>query len=223
MPIPQSALQREIVHCDANIPRVAIKSPFAIALFLILTILVLGTDLVSKKVVFDSLLTDPVSQNRLVQARTYHPQMTAKQALSYFRKPFVLGVNFTLSTNEGVAFGLFVPRLLIAVFTVLTIGLIFYFFASSPAESLPMHIILALILGGALGNLYDRLFCEVTVSGFEGIRYQVRDFIDCTDLHYPWVFNVADVFLVVGIVLLLLHMFVSHHKSALDKKKAQLS
>lgn len=51
----------------------------------------------------------------------------------------------------------------------------------------------AFIIGGALGNLYDRL-----AYGY------VVDFLDFSGLHFPWVFNVADAAINVGIALLLL-------------------
>ncbi len=51
----------------------------------------------------------------------------------------------------------------------------------------------ALIIGGALGNLYDRL-----AYGF------VVDFLDFSGLYFPWVFNVADAAINVGVGLLLL-------------------
>ena len=48
------------------------------------------------------------------------------------------------------------------------------------------------IIGGALGNLYDRL-----AYGY------VVDFLDFSGLHFPWVFNVADMAINVGIAFLL--------------------
>lgn len=50
----------------------------------------------------------------------------------------------------------------------------------------------ALIIGGALGNLYDRL-----AYGY------VVDFLDFSGLYFPWVFNVADAAINVGIAFLL--------------------
>jgi signal peptidase II len=94
-------------------------------------------------------------------------------------------------------------RGLVAAATIATILLVMYFFLTSPAKAWAVHLALAMILGGALGNLYDRLWGSVTVPGYEPIRYQVRDFIDCSSLHYPWVFNVADAWLVLGVAILL--------------------
>ena len=55
-----------------------------------------------------------------------------------------------------------------------------------------MALGLALILGGALGNLWDR----VTLG-------HVVDFLDFSGLYFPWVFNVADASINIGIALLL--------------------
>ena len=76
-------------------------------------------------------------------------------------------------------------------------GLIFYVFASSRAAQRWLHIWCGLVMAGALGNLYDRIF-----FGY------VRDMIHFTgsieiggrSIGWPYVFNVADVYLVVGVV-----------------------
>jgi signal peptidase II len=81
-----------------------------------------------------------------------------------------------------------------------------WLFAFSAARSLWLTIALALILGGTLGNLYDRI-------GLHGCRdtqganiAAVRDFLLFTfgDFHWP-VFNFADVFLVSGASMLVVH------------------
>ncbi len=59
----------------------------------------------------------------------------------------------------------------------------------------------ALIVGGALGNLYDRLSYGYVV-----------DFLDFSGLFFPWVFNVADASINVGIGLLLLDAFLTRDK-----------
>ncbi len=191
--------------------KAAIKCPLAIALFVGLTGVALAGDLVTKHLVFQSLLSDPVLLERMdrgVQVRG--GEMTAKEALRNFQRPAALGVTFSLSTNEGVAFNLPMYRWLIVVATAVTTSLVIYFFATSSAATFSVHVALGLIFGGALGNLYDRLLGEVVVPGFEPIRYQVRDFIDCSALRYPWVFNVADAALVVGVSLLVVHWFLTN-------------
>ncbi|MEM9706735.1 MAG: signal peptidase II [Pseudomonadota bacterium] len=61
----------------------------------------------------------------------------------------------------------------------------------------------ALIIGGAIGNLIDR-----AVYGY------VVDFLDFSGLYFPWVFNVADAAINVGVGLLLLDAFVNRQEDA---------
>ena len=96
---------------------------------------------------------------------------------------------FTHKSNTGVAFGLFQnANLLFAIFaSIVSIGIIFFNQKLEPGNAL-LRIALGLQLGGALGNLIDRiLFGSVT------------DFLDFG----PWpVFNVADTAVVAGVLLM---------------------
>jgi len=106
----------------------------------------------------------------------------------------VFGFNFSESFGIGASGG----RLVTVLLTLLTSALIFYIFAASRPRQRWLHLACGLILAGALGNLYDRLF-----FGF------VRDIIQITahgqiggwTLQWPYVFNVADVYLVVGVIV----------------------
>lgn len=106
--------------------------------------------------------------------------------------PRVFQLQFT--TNPGGAFGLFGRATWLFVgasFVVIVIILI----ASRKPPSLTGAVALGLVLGGALGNLTDRL---VRGPGFSG---EVVDFLDFR----VWpVFNVADSCIVIGAALLLL-------------------
>ncbi len=118
-------------------------------------------------------------------------------------------LRLTLSTNRGIVFGLEVPRWLVQVATLAAMAAVAVLFAGSDRRYWGLHAALAMVLGGAAGNLYDRLFARVTLPGQGTVTGQVRDFIDVTIpvVRYPWpVFNVADVLLVVGLGLILLHM-----------------
>jgi len=114
-------------------------------------------------------------------------------------------MRFTLRTNPGGAFGLnLMPPFMVVIATVLATAFVLYFFATSPRRAHFTHTALAMILAGALGNLYDRLFSDEWVPGVGQRVRQVRDFIDFGEFYYPWVFNVADILLVVGVGILLL-------------------
>jgi signal peptidase II len=105
----------------------------------------------------------------------------------------VFGINFAEDLGLGPAAGQALKILL----TLATSGLIFYVFASSAPVQRWLHVWCGLILAGALGNLYDRV-----------LYGHVRDMIQITGevsvagrtLAWPYVFNIADVYLVVGVV-----------------------
>ncbi|MCX7854990.1 MAG: signal peptidase II [Anaerolineae bacterium] len=106
--------------------------------------------------------------------------------------------SLTYVTNTGIVFGLFQGMgdvLLIVVF--IAIGAIFLYYRHLPSGPIPLHIALGLQLGGALGNLVDRL-----------TRGAVVDFIDLNfwPLHHWPIFNLADASIVTGVILLLLVM-----------------
>ena len=116
------------------------------------------------------------------------------------------------------AHGLVWPPWAVAGATLLTIVLVSYFFGTSPANGRWMHVALAMILAGAVGNLYDRLLATVHVPGIaQPIAGQVRDFLDFSEIrvggvNYPYIFNVADVLLVVGVAMLMLHWLLAARK-----------
>jgi signal peptidase II len=106
--------------------------------------------------------------------------------------------------NTGAAFSLFansispvmVRDVLIGFSIVAIIVVLVMIWYAGRALSLT-GIALALILGGAIGNLYDRI----------AYRYVV-DFLEVTIVHYHWPdFNVADSCIVIGACLLLLEIF----------------
>ena len=67
-----------------------------------------------------------------------------------------------------------------------------------------LHIALALIIGGALGNIYDRLLLKT--PGGEAAHY-VRDFLDFHIFGFHWpTFNAADAFICVGAAMVVLRV-----------------
>jgi len=187
----------------------ALKSPAAIILFLGVTAAGLVGDLVSKHVVFQWLMDRPNLPEEVAAARRRLGDVPSTRILQdlHLRRRIMPGISLTLQTNPGLAFGKGkgIPRWLVAGATLVTMVMVLYFFATSRPKARSVHVALAFILSGAIGNLYDRLFGQVLLPGVEPIRYQVRDFIDCTELLWVWVFNVADVLLVIGVGLLMIH------------------
>ena len=110
--------------------------------------------------------------------------------------------NLYLVWNKGIGFGLFSFEeryiyngitLLIFIINLIIIYLIFI-------EKPPKTYFLAVILGGSCGNLFDRYYYSA-----------VPDFIDLNYNGYHWfIFNVADIFISIGIICLILAEFVSY-------------
>jgi len=117
--------------------------------------------------------------------------------------------NITHAQNTGGAFSLFAsapdairaPFFLIAA-AVAVAALLYFLNTVGPSQRL-LQFALAGILGGALGNLFDRL-----TSG------TVTDFLDVywRDHHWP-AFNVADSFITIGVLILLGHSLLTEQRS----------
>lgn len=104
--------------------------------------------------------------------------------------PVVKGFFYITSVqNPGAAFGIFPNQYpFLIIITLLTIGIILFYARNMHSLNLPGSVALGLILGGAIGNLIDRL-----------ARGQVIDFLDFR----VWpVFNIADSAIVVGLIFL---------------------
>ena len=105
-------------------------------------------------------------------------------------------LNFELVWNTGIGFGLFNldPGILYHVVTgIIILVILFVVFLIIKSDNTD-KILYAMILGGALGNVYDRL-----------IYFAVTDFIDFHIKNYHWfTFNVADITISLGIITLLL-------------------
>lgn len=101
---------------------------------------------------------------------------------------------FSYLENRGAAFGIFQNRVLpLAVMTSLVIvGMVYYLVKYKPVSKL-LRYSLALIIAGALGNLIDRLANRFVVD-FILLHYK--------DVYYFPTFNVADMLVVVGTILL---------------------
>ena len=105
-------------------------------------------------------------------------------------------LNFYLIWNTGIGFGLATMEaniyyhILTSMIVIINLGLIFFLIKSKG-----IHVyLIALIIGGSLGNLFDRIY-----------YYAVPDFVDLHLGDYHWfIFNVADIFITVGIIGLIL-------------------
>jgi len=105
-------------------------------------------------------------------------------------------LDINLIWNEGIAFGLFsfsekYAYNLLTLLIGLVIILIFYMISKN--DGLRKYSLI-MIIGGALGNLYDRIFFKA-----------VPDFIDFHIGSFHWfIFNVSDIFISTGVILMIL-------------------
>ena len=109
--------------------------------------------------------------------------------IDFYILPFL---NFYLLWNTGIGFGLvsletnIFYHILTAIITIVNLVLIFFLLKAKGIYT----YLFALIIGGSLGNLFDRIY-----------YYAVPDFIDIHVGNLHWfTFNVADIFITVGII-----------------------
>lgn len=105
--------------------------------------------------------------------------------------------------NTGAAFGIFQgSNLILSALAVVVSGAIIYFFPRVPQDDFTLRLAMSMQLGGALGNLVDR----VTIG-------QVTDFISV--MNFP-VFNIADSSISIGVVVLLIGVWLNDHRKPAD-------
>jgi len=170
---------------------------FIVAFFLILV--VIGLDQASKWFVMESML----------RVKSENPDFwtwfTTRDMVEYFSdqqeeyKQVVFNdwLNFTMVWNRGISFGMFgagagkTPLLFIALSMLISLGLLIWLVL---ARTKMLFFALPLIIGGAIGNVIDR------------VRFgAVADFIDMHlgDRHWP-AYNIADACVVIGAIFLIL-------------------
>jgi signal peptidase II len=118
-------------------------------------------------------------------------------------------LNINLIWNEGIAFGLFAFEEsefynFLTLFISLIISVIIYMVIKSNGLK---RFALLMIIGGALGNLYDRV-----------VFLAVPDFIDFHIGNFHWfTFNIADIFISVGVIFMILLEFIDNNKDKINE------
>ena len=113
-------------------------------------------------------------------------------------------LNITLIWNEGIAFGLFsfdekyYYNILTLIISLIIIGILIFTLKSNGFQKYA----LLMILGGALGNLFDRIFYRAVPDFFD---FHIGDF------HW-FIFNVADIFITIGVIFMILIELISTNK-----------
>ena len=119
-------------------------------------------------------------------------------------------LNIYLVWNTGIGFGLFSSEndIFYNLFTLIIIIINFVILYLAYVETKIKSVFLMIILGGSLGNLYDRIYYRA-----------VPDFIDINFQGYHWfIFNVADILITLGIICLILSEFIFYKQKNNEKK-----
>ena len=118
-------------------------------------------------------------------------------------------LNIVLVWNKGIAFGLFsfdesnLYNILTLLISIIVVKLVIMSVKSKGFK----RYSLIMIVGGALGNLYDRVFF-----------YAVPDFIDFHIGNFHWfIFNIADIFITIGVFFMILFELIGVNKENHEK------
>tara|TARA_B110000003_G_scaffold34541_1_gene31850 strand:- start:1039 stop:1542 length:504 start_codon:yes stop_codon:yes gene_type:complete len=118
-------------------------------------------------------------------------------------------LNIVLIWNKGIAFGLFsfkevyLYNILSLIISIIVIILVIMSLKSTGFK----RYSLLMIVGGALGNLHDRIFF-----------YAVPDFIDIHVGNFHWfIFNVSDIFITIGVIFIVFFEIINETNNANEK------
>ena len=127
------------------------------------------------------------------------------QPLSELNFPITTFLNFNLVWNNGIAFGLFsfdqniYYNLVTSIIILVTLIIIWLATKSKGLEKISY----LMIIGGSFGNMFDRLYYS-----------SVIDFIDISYNNFHWfIFNVADIFITLGVIILISLEFIKLKKT----------
>lgn len=139
-----------------------------------------------------------------------------KSMLQYNLDLDIIGslLRFKYIENSGIIFGIQVNNILYYLVIIVSVLIIVYIYhlmktlVSQKNASIGL-IALALIMGGAIGNIVDRLFVVFDLFHYEG----VVDFISIgigEDFRFPYIFNIADTSVTIGISLFMYYNYIQN-------------
>ncbi len=197
---------------DPAVP--ARRSPRAWIVLFVVVVVGLTADLTSKRLAFERVADAPVELR-------YDEVVSGSFTIPWHQGVEVIPpdlLDFRLVLNRGAVFGVGQGRR--AVFVVFTVAAIIVaigvFGWWTRADAFVAHLAIGLVLAGGLGNLYDR----VSIGAVRDFFYMFPrrelplglSWPGGTTEIFPWVFNLADVELLVGMGLLLIHVHLSDRR-----------
>ena len=193
------------------------RSAWAWAFLLGTLALTLGVDLLSKEFAFRYVAGAEVvvDRQRVLDISRNEDPRAISQLIIPAHKPRVVVpelLHFTLVINPGAVFGIGPGhRMFFMAFTLVALAFGVFMFANwtSPRD-FGAHFAIGLLIGGGLGNLYDRLF-KACVRDFihplPGWKWPNGWKLFGDPAIWPYVSNLADLFLLIGILMLLAHLW----------------
>jgi signal peptidase II len=177
----------------------------AVARFALVAALGLTVDLWTKWLAFHTLLQSIVrypDTTYVVTSRTYD---------------FIPGwLRFEVTVNQGAVFGIGQgQRFLFLVVSAAAVAFLGYLFLSSKPKQWFYQIVLGMLLAGVLGNVYDRAlygYVRDMIHALPGWQNPLRSYFPQWQYIFPWIFNIADSLLCVGVTLMLIYTLVSPNR-----------
>jgi signal peptidase II len=174
-------------------------------IFVVVAFLAMAADQATKVWARDSLPVHPIGctiPDDIVAGKCVGTVVSVVEGFWEWRLSFNLGSAFGLFSSQGGA------RIFLTVVGIVALGGMLWMMKKSRPDQKILHWALALVAGGAVGNLIDRVYFG-SVTDFVLWRYKSKE--------WP-VFNVADVVLVVGVGLMVIDMII---ESKAEKKRAR--
>ncbi len=184
------------------------RSPKAWASLLLVMIIGFSADIYSKSVAFEKVADSPVllEREQLLSNPHWSP-IPIHEGIVVIPGRLL---HFRLVLNDGAVFGIgSQKRVFFIIFTFIALGIAGWIFARhTTKQDVLAHVALGLILGGGIGNLYDR----ISIGRVRDFMYMFPDRHLPFDLAwpgnntelFPWIFNTGDVLLLVGMGLLMI-------------------
>lgn len=199
---------------DAQPPALtAMRHGPALGRFLATMVLLLAADLISKQLAFEHVAGQPVTITRDADGRL--DSIPPHDDIPIV--PSILSLQLTL--NEGAVFGIGQGRRWVFIaFGIIAVIIIAMVFAKSGPRRWGLHLALGAVLAGALGNFWDRLLFGAVRDLFHlfpGVQLPFGwNWPDGSRELYPWIFNIADVALVLGAIVLAFLIYRSEREEA---------
>ncbi|HEX8520600.1 MAG TPA: signal peptidase II [Tepidisphaeraceae bacterium] len=177
--------------------RDTLVSPAAVSRFLLVAAGGVALDLYTKWLAFHKLLIrlDRVDTAYLATSQSYD---------------FIPGwLRFEVTVNQGAVFGIGQgQRLLFLLVSAAAVAFLIYLFLSSRPRQWYYQVVLGMLLAGVVGNVYDRMlfgYVRDMIHALPGWPNPLRGMFPNWQYVFPWIFNVADSLLCVGVTLMLVY------------------